>query len=323
MTDNIRSFARRHFLHFNAASLVDAADAYCAHLDRGGIMLLSMAGAMSTAELGISLAEMIRRDKVHAISCTGANLEEDVFNLVAHRHYVRVPHYRHLTPDDERKLLERHLNRVTDTCIPEEEAIRRVEGGILELWRNADAKGERLFPHEFLYRLLLSGELDKYHQIDPANSWMLAAARKNLPIVVPGWEDSTLGNIYASHVLRGGVKNVHTVRTGIEYMAWLADWYRRTAAAAAIGFFQIGGGIAGDFTICVVPMLRQDMEEDVPLWGYFCQISDSTTSYGGYSGAVPNEKITWEKLAPDTPKFIIESDAAIVAPLVFSYVMEQ
>ena len=321
MALDVRNFARRHFRHFNAASLVDAAEAYAAHLDRGGIMLIAMAGAMSTAELGVSLAEMIRRGKVHAVSCTGANLEEDVFNLVAHDRYLRLPNYRDLTPGDEKSLLDRHLNRVTDTCIPEEEAIRRIEGGILRLWREADAGGERLFPHEFLYRLLLSGELEKHYQADPSDSWMLAAARHNLPIVTHGWEDSTLGNIYAGHVIRGDVKNVHTVRTGIEYMTWLAGWYRETAARTSVGFFQIGGGIAGDFPICVTPMLRQDLGEDVPLWGYFCQISDSTTSFGSYSGAVPNEKITWEKLAPETPKFIIESDASIVAPLVFSYVM--
>ena len=320
---HISDFIKHHYRHFNAAALVDAAQAYKKHLDGGGKMLLAMAGAMSTAELGLSLAEMIRRDKIHAISCTGANLEEDIFNLVAHDHYVRVPHYRELSPAQEQELLKRHLNRVTDTCIPEEEAIRRIENEILELWKDADARGERLFPHQFLYRLLLSGKLEKSYQIDPENSWMLAAARKNLPIIVPGWEDSTLGNIYASHVVSGEIKNVHTVRTGIEYMTELAAWYQATAPASSIGFFQIGGGIAGDFTICVVPMLRQDMELDMPLWGYFCQISDSTTSYGSYSGAVPNEKITWEKLAAGTPKFIIESDATIVAPLVFAYVMDK
>lgn len=317
----ISDFINHHYRHFNAASLVDAAKAYRAHLDSGGKMLLAMAGAMSTAELGLSLADMIRQDKIHAISCTGANLEEDIFNLVAHDHYVRVPNYRELTPAQEQELLDRHLNRVTDTCIPEGEAIRRIEGEILEIWREADRKGERLFPYQFLYRLLLSGRLEKSYQIDPEHSWMLAAARKNIPIIVPGWEDSTLGNIYASHVIREDIRNVHTVRTGIEFMTMLAEWYRETSAGHSIGFFQIGGGIAGDFTICVVPMLRQDMEMDVPLWGYFCQISDSTTSYGSYSGAVPNEKITWEKLAADTPKFIIESDATIVAPLVFAYVM--
>jgi deoxyhypusine synthase len=285
-------------------------------------MLVTLAGAMSTAELGISLAEMIRRDKVHAILCTGANLEEDVFNLVAHDHYVRIPNYRDLTPADEQKLLERHLNRVTDTCIPEEEAMRRIERAVAQDWKVADQKGERRFPHEFLYDVLRSGRLEKSYQIDPQDSWLLAAAQKNLPLFVPGWEESTLGNMYAASCIAGTIKSVHTVRGGIEYMMALADWYTRTSKEASIGFFQIAGGIAGDFPICVVPMLHQDLRRDaVPLWGYFCQISDSVTSYGSYSGAVPNEKITWGKLGVDTPRFVIESDASIVAPLLFAYVL--
>ena len=318
----IKAYIKHHYRHFNSAALIDAAEGYRTFLNKGNHMFLAMAGAMSTAELGLSLAEMIREGKIHAISCTGANLEEDIYNLVAHDHYVRIPNYRDLTPEDEHELLSRHLNRVTDTCIPEEEAIRRIEDAILDEWTAADRKGESYFPHEFLYRILLSGRLEKDYQIDPKNSWMLAAAEKNLPIFVPGWEDSTSGNIYASHCIRGDIRNVHTVRSGIEYMIALADYYSNGTKDRSIGFFQIGGGIAGDFPICVVPMLRQDLERDeTPLWGYFCQISDSTTSYGSYSGAVPNEKITWEKLAIDTPKFMVESDATIVAPLIFAYVL--
>ena len=318
----ISGFIQHHFRHFNAATLVDAARAYRAHLDGGGRMMVCLAGAMSTAELGLSLAEMIRRDKVHLITCTGANLEEDVFNLVAHDYYERVPHYRHLTPPQEEDLLHRHLNRVTDTCIPEGEAMRRMEEAMLEVWLAAEKTGKRFFPHEFFYQVLRSGKCEKHYQIDPKDSWMLAAAKKNLPIVVPGWEDSTLGNMYAAALIRGDLKNTHTVRTGIEYMTWLADFYTRTTKKSPFGMFQIGGGIAGDFPICVVPMLHQDLERTgVPLWSYFCQISDSTTSYGSYSGAVPNEKITWGKLGVDTPSFIIESDATIVAPLIFAYVL--
>ena len=320
--DEIRDFIKHHYRHFNSAALIDAAEGYRKVIDEGGAMFLAMAGAMSTAELGLSLAEMIRQDKIHGISCTGANLEEDLYNLVAHDHYVRVPNYRELTPQQEQELLERHLNRVTDTCIPEDEAIRRIEDALLDEWTAADEKGERYFPHEFLYRMLRSGALEQHYQIDPADSWLVAAAEKDLPIFVPGWEDSTCGNIFASHCMRGTVKNVHTVRTGIEYMMALTDWYSEAAARRPIGFFQIGGGIAGDFPICVVPMLRQDMERgDTPLWSYFCQISDSTTSYGSYSGAVPNEKITWEKVSIDTPRYLIESDATIVAPLIFAYVL--
>jgi deoxyhypusine synthase len=319
---SVAQFIQHHFRHFNAAALVDAAEGYRELIDRGGAMMLTLAGAMSTAEIGLSLGEMIRRGKVHAISCTGANLEEDLYNLVAHDHYLRIPHYRHLTPQDERNLLDRHLNRVTDTCIPEEEAIRRIEGAILEEWKEADRNGKRYFPHEFFYRILEKGTLKPHYQIDPSQSWLVAAWEKNLPIFVPGWEDSTTGNIYASHCLQGHIRNVHTVKTGIEYMIELAQWYLRTSREKPIGFFQIGGGIAGDFPICVVPMIRQDLGiREIPLWSYFCQISDSTTSYGSYSGAVPNEKITWEKLGPETPKYIIESDATIVAPLIFAYVL--
>jgi deoxyhypusine synthase len=151
---------------------------------------------------------------------------------------------------------------------------------------------------------------------------MMAAAQIDLPVFVPGWEDSTLGNIFAARNITGELRDIHTVRSGIEYMIQLADWYRAASKNSSIGFFQIGGGIAGDFPICVVPMLNQDVKDaDVPEWGYFCQISDSTTSFGSYSGAVPNEKITWGKLRSSTPRYIIESDATIVAPLVFAKVL--
>lgn len=317
----ISQFIEKHYLHFNAAALVDAAKAYEKQLEDGAKMMVTLAGAMSTAELGKSFAEMIRRDKVQIISCTGANLEEDIMNLVAHSHYERVPNYRDLTPQEEWDLLERGLNRVTDTCIPEHEAFRRLQKHIHKIWKDAEDNGERYFPHEFMYKMLLSGVLEEYYEIDLKDSWMYAAAEKNLPIVVPGWEDSTMGNIFASYVIKGELK-ASTMKSGIEYMAFLADWYTKNSSNG-VGFFQIGGGIAGDFPICVVPMLYQDMEmHDVPFWSYFCQISDSTTSYGSYSGAVPNEKITWGKLDIKTPKFIIESDATIVAPLIFAYLLD-
>jgi deoxyhypusine synthase len=346
----IRRFIEHNYRHFNAAALRDAARGYEAHLEGGGKMLLAMAGAMSTAELGVSLAELIRRDKVHAICCTGANLEEDVFNLVAHDHYRRIPNYRNLTAQQEKELERRGLNRVTDTCIPEDKAFRVIEVPMLELWKQAEEEGERRFPHEFVYQLLREGTIRDAYQIDPADSWLLAAAERDLPIFVPGWEDSTLGNVFASHVIRGHLKSYATVRGGLETLGALADWYARETmgvpiaelpevgdeskhedvvlravppekARNTVGFFQIGGGIAGDFPICVVPLIHQDLRRPCPYWGYFCQISDSTTSYGSYSGAIPTEKITWGKLDVDTPMFVIESDATIVAPLIFSYLL--
>ena len=318
----VKDFIKRNFKHFNAAVIVDAAEAWIQHLKKGGKMFLTMAGALSTGEIGISLSEMIRKDKIHGICCTGANLEEDIFNLVAHTYYKRIPHYRNLTPQDELELKNSHLNRVTDTCIPEQEAIRKLEKKIHPLWEKADKEGERFFPYEYFYQLIRSGQLQELYEIDPKDSWVVAGCEKDIPIFTPGWEDSTLANGLVAKFRLGHFKSLDFIKTGLDQMDYLVDWYLENTKDKSMGFFQIGGGIAGDFPICIVPLIRQDLGKECRLWGYFCQISDSTTSYGSYSGAEPNEKISWEKLGIDTPKFLIESDASIVAPLIFQYVLE-
>jgi deoxyhypusine synthase len=320
----IRAFMDKHYRHFNARETVEAARAYDAHLSAGGKMLVSLAGAMSTGELGISLSRMIREHKVHAISCTGANLEEDVFNLLGHDDYELVPDWRALSARDEQALYERGMNRVTDTCIPED-IMRHLETRLLGVWNAACREGTRKAPSEYLFDILASGELDEHYQGDPRCSWLLAAMEEGVPVYAPGWEDSTTGNMFAANVLVGNVPHHQCVRTGTEQFASLIQWYLANNGSAeghpSVGFFQIGGGIAGDFAICAVPSIIQDMKRETPFWGYFCQISDAEVSYGGYSGAVPNEKITWGKLAPDTPKFLIKSDATIVAPLIFGYLL--
>ena len=320
---SIRDFMATHYLHFNAREVVDAAKAYEAHVDAGGKMLVAMAGAMSTGEFGISLARMIRAGKVHAISCTGANLEEDVFNLVAGQDYEIIQAWRDLSADDEQALYERGMNRVTDTCIPET-VMRHIETRLLRCWQQAAASGERKLPSEFLFEVLSDPGLAEHIQIDPANSWMLAALEAGIPVYAPGWEDSTTGNIFAANVMKGRLPDHSCVKSGTEQFQSLIEWYEANHGAGqmpSVGFFQIGGGIAGDFAICAVPCITQDLRRDVPHWGYFCQITDAQPSYGGYSGAPANEKITWGKLEPTTPKFEINSDAAIVAPLICSWVL--
>ena len=321
----LREFMERHYLHFNAREVVEASKAYESHLAAGGKMLVAMAGAMSTGELGIILSRMIREGKVHAISCTGANLEEDLFNLVAHDEYEIVPDWRALNARDEKALYERGMNRVTDTCIPET-VMRHLESRLVSCWARAAESGERRTPAGFLFEVLDDPTLEQHYQIDPANSWMLAAKEMQIPVFSPGWEDSTTGNIFAANVMNGNVCSHLCVKTGTEQFQHLMEWYQahdnRGTDKPSVGFFQIGGGIAGDFSICAVPALIQDLKrEDTPFWGYFAQISDAPASYGGYSGAVPNEKITWGKLDVETPKFVIQSDASIVAPLIFGYVL--
>ncbi|MEM6778766.1 MAG: deoxyhypusine synthase family protein [Planctomycetota bacterium] len=318
---NVTEFLKNHFRHFNARELVAAATAYGDFVQSGGKMMVTLAGAMSTAEIGLSLAEMIRQDKVHAITCTAANLEEDIFNLVAHDDYRMITDWRALSVEDEVRLRDEGYNRVTDTCIPET-VMRHLEDRLVERWAEVALSDESWMPCEFMYALLDDPSFCQHFQAPREHSWVAAAKDANLPIYTPGFEDSTLGNIYAAHVINGSVANHSAVVTGTYQMQQLVHWYDRTMRSAAIGFFQVGGGIAGDFPICAVPLMAQDLRREVNLWQYFCQISDAVTSYGGYSGAVPNEKITWHKLAPDAPKFMIQSDASICAPLIFAHVMD-
>ena len=310
------------YRHFNARETVEAARQYRSHVELGGKMLVSLAGAMSTAELGISLAEMIRQDRVHAISCTAANLEEDVFNLVAHDEYRLVPQHRNLSAEDERDLRDAGFNRVTDTCIPET-VMRHLEREFMAICADLAERGESLFPHEVFFRIFEQGSLDPYFQIPVKDSWLYAAWQKKIPVYVPGYEDSTLANIFTARVIEGKIKSHLALKTGTQQMEKLVEWYLEQQQNHSIGFFQIGGGIAGDFAICSVPLIIQDLKKECRFWGYFAQISDSTTSYGSYSGAIPSEKITWFKLDVDTPTFMINSDASIVAPLVFAYVLNQ
>jgi deoxyhypusine synthase len=321
---SIREFMELNYLHFNARETLAAARGYVDLIEKqNGKMFLAMAGAMSTGEIGISLAEMIRQDKIHAICCTAANLEEDLFNLFAHKEYKVIDNWRALSAQDEIDLLESGFNRVTDTCIPES-VMKHTRGRLLELWKKAANENTGYFPYEYMYMLLDDPELKDLYQIPVEHSWVIAAKEKNLKIFSPGIEDSTLGNMFTAAVMEGIVVNHHALRSGTEQLQMLAQWYRTESQAAPIGFFQIGGGIAGDFAICAVPMLIQDLREtQTRRWAYFAQISDAVTSYGGYSGAVPNEKITWNKLTAETPKYMIQSDATIVAPLIFNYVLNR
>ncbi|MEZ4321592.1 MAG: deoxyhypusine synthase family protein [Myxococcota bacterium] len=316
---SVRSFLDQQFRHFNARTTVEAARGWEKHAQGGGKMLVSLAGAMSTAEMGGILARMIRADLVHAISCTGANLEEDVFNLVAGKDYEIIPNWRALRAEDDKALYDRGMNRVTDICIPET-VMRHIEKRLVARWVAASQAGISKRPSEHLMDVLDDETLLPHLQRDPSESWLWAAKEKGIPVYTPGWEDSTTGNIFAGHVFKGTLPNHHPVQHGTAQMEHLMRWY--IEQSAPVGFFQIGGGIAGDFAICAVPCLIQDLEmEDTPFWAYFCQISDAVTSYGGYSGAPPNEKITWGKLDTDTPKYMIESDATIVAPLIFAYLL--
>lgn len=315
-------FILKSYHHFNAGALKNALLDYHTHIRNGGKMFWAVAGAMSTARLGIALEPAIRHGLVHGLSVTGANLEESLLRLVAHSHYQNVMDYRYYRKEDDERLLRQSLSRVTDTVIPEAEAFGKIKAMMLPLWQQAQATGQRKFWHEYFYALITDPAIKVHYDGKPEECWLLAAAEMNLPLIVGGHADSSFGNIFAGQCYAGAL-SASIVKSDVEYMANFYDVYhKQLSPGAGVGFFQIGGGIAGDFPICVVPSLKQDLQKEAKPWAYFCQISDSVTSYGSYSGATPNEKITWDKLTKETPMHVIESDATIVVPLLLQALLE-
>jgi deoxyhypusine synthase len=316
---SIRQFIKENYFHFNAGELKRAIEALEIQIKSKNKIFLTLSGAMSTARIGRLLAPAIEKGLIGAICCTGANLEEDVFNAIEGHRYKQV-HWRGLSSGDEEFLVKSGWNRVTDTCIPEN-VMRHVWKVLLESW-NLDLK---LSPYEHMRRALdkIVESETNISRLD--ESWVWAAHQANIPVFVPGWSDSTTGNMFTASVKNGDIRHRYeSVISDAEQFELLANWYEDTTQNKYHGpaFLQIGGGIAGDWPICVVPSLRQDENKDVPHWGYFCQIGDAPASYGGYSGAPPNEKITWDKISSQTPRFAIQSDATIVLPLILSYLLE-
>src|SRR3990167_666372 len=201
------AFAERTLLHCNGGSTMQAALWLKNHLDKGGKLVVTLAGALSSFQIGVMLAELIRKNKVHLVSATGANHEESYYRYVAHSHYANIPRYTELTPQQEAELRDAGLRRITDTFLPEDESVRIMEPHLLKMWKDAEKKGERYFPHEYFRRLYSENLIKADPNANPLDSWTYAAYEKKIPIVIPGFEDSTMGNIFASYTYDGKHKS--------------------------------------------------------------------------------------------------------------------
>jgi deoxyhypusine synthase len=326
----VSAFAERTLNHTNGGATMAAALWLKEHIKNGGKVVVTLAGALSSFQIGIMLAELIRQNKVHLVSATGANHEESYYRYVAHSHYAYIPRYTELTPEQEAELRDAGLRRITDTFLPEDESVRIMEPHLLKMWKEAEAKGESAFPHEYFRRLFAEGLIKPDPKANPQDSWVYAAYKKNIPIVVPGFEDSTMGNIFASYTYTGAhkkkgdpVADPRVMKSGLDYFHLMYDWYMKESKDAPIAFLQLGGGIAADFPICVVPSIKHDLGNDnVRDWAGFIEIGSSPMSYGSYSGAGGKEKITWDKLSTKSYYNIIQSDVTVAFPWIAAVLLD-
>ncbi len=324
-------FAERTLNHCNGGATLQAALWLKNHLAQGGKLVVTLAGALSSFQIGVMLAELIKKNKVHLVSATAANHEESYYRYVAHSYYANIPRYTELTPEQEEELRDAGLRRITDTFLPEDESVRIMEPHLVKMWQAAEKKGESYFPHEYFRRLFSEKLISPDRQANPADCWAYAAYQKNIPIVIPGFEDSTMGNIFSSYVYSGSHKkksdiiiNGKIMKTGLEYFHLLYDWYMRESKNSPIAFLQLGGGISADFPICAVPSLKHDLKlhDKVRDWAGFIEIGSSPMSYGSYSGAGGKEKITWDKLSTKSYYQIIQSDVTVAFPWIAAVLLD-
>lgn len=326
----VSAFAEKTLNHCNGGSTMQAALWLKQHLKGGGKLVVTIAGALSSFQVGIMLAELIRKNKVHLISATGANHEESYYRYVAHSHYAYIPNYTELTPKQEAELRDAGLRRITDTFLPEDESVRIMEPHLLKMWKQAEKKGERYYPHEYFRRLFAEKLISPDPKANPNDCWAYAAYQKDIPIVVPGFEDSTMGNIFASytyngpHKKKGGVTvDRDVMKSGLDYFHLMYDWYLKESKKHPIAFLQLGGGIAADFPICVVPSIKHDLHlTKARDWAGFIEIGSSPMSYGSYSGAGGKEKITWDKLSTESYYQIIQSDVTVAFPWIAAVLLD-
>jgi deoxyhypusine synthase len=327
---SITAFAESTLLHCNGGSTLEAALWLKDHLANNGKLVVTIAGGLSSFQVGVMLADLIRQDKVHLVSATGANHEESYYRYVAHSHYAYIPNYTELTRAEEAELRDAGFRRITDTFLPEEESVRIMEPHLLKMWQEAETNNQQFFPHEYFRRLFADKLIKPDSTANPQDCWTYAAYEKNIPIVIPGFEDSTMGNIFASYTYNGKYRknkdiilNPKVMKTGLDYFTYLYDWYMETSKKHPIAFLQLGGGIAADFPICVVPSLKHDlMLPKVRDWAGFIEIGSSPMSYGSYSGAGGKEKITWDKLSTKSYYQIIQSDATVVFPWIAAILLD-
>jgi deoxyhypusine synthase len=326
----VSAYAERTLNHLNGGSTMQAALWLKKHVENGGKIVVTLAGALSSFQIGVMLAELIRQDKVHLVSATGANHEESYYRYVAHSHYANIPRYTELTPEQEAELRDAGLRRITDTFLPEDESVRIMEPHLFKMWQEAEKKGESYLPHEYFRRLFKEKLIKPDAQANPKDCWAYAAYEKDIPIVIPGFEDSTMGNIFASYTYKGSVKkkgdpyvSPSVMKTGLDYFHLMYDWYSKESKKSPIAFLQLGGGIAADFPICVVPSIKHDLKNhNVRDWAGFIEIGSSPMSYGSYSGAGGKEKITWDKLSTKSYYNIIQSDVTVAFPWIAAVLLD-
>jgi len=283
---------------------------------KGIIRFLTLSGAMTIAQMSLVICDMIDRGMIHSITSTGA--------LMAHGLVpgLGLKHFKYNPKDDDEKLAKLGLNRVTDVLEPETnfDHIDEIMSAAL-----ATFSGRETISPSALHAAL--GKYLEDHHPDH-RAILLSAYRKKVPVFVPAFTDSELGNdVYCTNKIRELTGKKRIVMDMEKDTAKLLELMTSHASA---GIWTFGGGVPRNWTQNVSPLIEiynnriAGHGPKLPMrkYGFGIRCCPDRPHFGHLSGCTYEEGMSWRKFHFNMKQAQIQADATQVEPFLVKYIMD-
>jgi len=255
-------------------------------------VFLTMAGPLVPGGLRRIISDLIKEEYVNVVVTTGANMVHDMVEALGHKHLVGT-----FLAEDE-KLKARNIGRIGDIYI-EQKAFKDLEKWMYKILEDIpEEKREHISTAELLF------ELGK--QIQDPESILAAAAKKDVPIISPGFVDSIAG----FHLWVFGQDK----KMGIDPLLDVNKLMDKVFEAKKVGVIILGGGYPKHFAL-FANTFRGGVDCAI-------QITMDRPEPGGLSGAPLEEAISWGKIKPGGKAVTVICDVTIAFPLIVAAALE-
>lgn len=284
--------------------------------DKDCVRFLTMSGAMTIAKMGLVVCDLIDLGLVDFISSTGALVAHGTIEGIGLKHYEYDPKY------SDQQLRRARLNRVTDTLEPEENFTQ-----LMELVRETlDGMNPNVPISSVSFLRQIGKRLHRKYRSQ--RGVLLSAYRAGVPVMIPAFIDSELGNDVLAYNLEQARRRIKTFKFNPELDSLAL--IRASQKKKRIGIFSVGGGVPRNNVQNVAPLIevinerlgRKQWEERQFTYG--ARICPDPAFYGHLSGCTYSENASWGKMNLSQGSFEEAlTDATVGFPIAARFVMEQ
>jgi deoxyhypusine synthase len=256
-------------------------------------VFLTLAGALVPGGLRKIIASLVEKGYVHVIVTTGANMVHDMVEALGYKHVIGT------LQAEDKKLKKQEIGRIADIYI-EQEAFKTLEKWLYKIIAEIpESERQNLATAELLFQI---GK-----RIEDKESILATAAKKNVPIICPGFVDSIAG--FQLWMIGQDQK------IGINPLRDIGILLDKVYEAKKVGVIILGGGLPKHFAL-FANTFREGVDCAV-------QITMDRPEPGGLSGATLEEAISWGKLKPEGKAVTVICDATIAFPLIVAAALER